>query len=114
MIYVIVGCCVGGLLLIILIVIIVYCLMKDKRPVTPTPGSGDNVKRVLWSRSNTTIVQPLDITKTSVPPGSVVQTNIFDLELPTAEGKANLLPPLSSKLQPPPKAISFGGNIESS
>jgi hypothetical protein len=63
----------GRLLLIVLMVVIVCCLMKDKRPVTPTSGSGDNMKRVLWSRSNTTIVQPLYVTKTSVPPGEVVQ-----------------------------------------
>ena len=99
--------------MIILLGVVIYCLKKEKRPVTPTTGPGDNVKRVLWSRSNTTIVQPLDITKTSVPPGEVVQTNIFDLTLPTADGKANLLPPLSSKLPPPvpqpPKTI--GGNF---
>lgn len=99
-IWIIVGCSIGGALLLILIIIAVCWYLKSKRPVSP-PGMGDPVKRVLWSRTNTTMVQPIE--KSSIPPGEVIQTNIFDMELPVATEKANRLPPLSSKLEITPK-----------
>lgn len=103
----IVGCVVGGVILIVIVVIVIICYMKSKRPGSPREGPPDQVKRVLWSRSNTTMVQPIDVTKTTVQPGEVVQTNIFDLNLPMGEGKANLLPPLSSKLAPPSTPVLY-------
>ena len=100
-IWIIVGCVCACVLLIALVVVLIFCWKKHKRP-----GSSDSdgiTKRVLWSRANTTVVRPLDINKEKLPPGSVVQTNIFDLDLPTSGGKANLLPPLT----PPMSSMLF-------
>lgn len=92
------------------VIIAVCCWKKSKRP---NSTDSENVqKRVLWSRANTTLVRPVspEINKSGLPPGTVVQTNIFDLDLPTSGGKANLLPPLSppvsSVLYPPTKQPS--------
>jgi hypothetical protein len=101
--WIIVGSVLGGVNLIIVIVIFLVCFVK-KSGSSSVPGSASVTNRKLWSRSNT-IVEP--ITTKDALPGEVVQTNIFDMDLPPAEGKANQLPPLSKSLAPGPKENSF-------
>ncbi|KAL4230139.1 hypothetical protein ACF0H5_010524 [Mactra antiquata] len=96
-IFIIVGAAVGGLLLLILLLVLIICLVKKKKRPKSAVSTESTAKRVLWSRGGTK-VQKIDLTKTDVPPGEVIQTNIFDMDLPTGQGKANLLPPISAKL----------------
>ncbi|KAL4230138.1 hypothetical protein ACF0H5_010523 [Mactra antiquata] len=97
-IFIIVGAAVGGLLLLILLLVLIICLVKKKKKRPKSAVSAESTtKRVLWSRGSTK-VQHLDFAKTAVPPGEVIQPNIFDMDLPTGQGKANLLPPLSVRL----------------
>lgn len=101
--WIIVGCCIGGVNLIVIIVIVVICFVK--KPTSSTTPREDHVtNRILWSRANT-VVEP--ISTKAAPPGEVVQTNIFDMKLPAADGKGGQLPPLGESLTPAEKERSF-------
>ena len=97
------------MILLILLILLLVCLLKrEKRSVEPENEHSENEKRTPGSNTQ--------VTKSNVPSGEIVETNIFDLELPTAVKKANLLPPLSSNFSPPTPAPQefnpFGGKVE--
>jgi len=62
------------------------------------------MKSMMISRSST-VVSPADVLKNGHLP--VVETNIFDLELPSAAHKNNALPPLNPPMATSVNAISM-------
>lgn len=93
---VIIGCVLGGLTLIGVVIISVFSLLKKPfRAITPENEPVDNAIR--------STAEP--VTMTALP--GTIQTDIFDMDLPPSDIKANRLPPLNVSLQPGEKANSF-------